>query len=168
MRNALVAVIILIFASLGCSLSRFVTTNDNKTATPTPTVSSPAPSPSQAATPDKPALVDTLKKWKGKYPYEVKFIENADVRARLSSLLGRDFADLKKNFNVETPIEIRSGILKAQACQAHNCGANNYYIFVDLVRDNFNVYHIEDSGVKTYFEKGKIKLPEDFEASLSE
>ena len=64
-------------------------------------------------------------------------------------------------------IEVENEIFKAGACEAHNCGSNNYLIFVDLQKDNINVFHIEDSGKKHYFENGEIKLPAKFAEDLN-
>ena len=46
--------------------------------------------------------------------------------------------------------------------EAHNCGGNEYYIYVDLNSGNVNVYHIKDGRTKTYFEQSKISLPSKF------
>jgi hypothetical protein len=109
----------------------------------------------------------TLRKSAGKYPYEVKLLENSELRTRLTKLLGGEWPDMKANWNVEIPIEIEGPVFKASACQAHNCAANNYVMFVDLDNDNINVYHIEeDKGAETYFEKGRIALPRKFEDEI--
>ena len=97
----------------------------------------------------------------------MKLIENKEMQARLKKLLGGDFAAMKDNFNVESPIEIVGGILMASGCQAHYCGPNTYYIFIDLAKDNINVIHIEDEKTSNYFEKGRIKLPQKFTDAMS-
>jgi hypothetical protein len=124
---------------LGCSISNLLNRNTVNIANvpkapPTPeakaaTPLSPTPSVSPSASP---SVITTLKKSAGKYPYEIKLLENAEIKTRLTKLLGADFADMKANWNVETPMEIESGILMASACQAHNCAANGYVMFVDL------------------------------------
>ena len=63
--------------------------------------------------------------------------------------MGPDFAAMKANWNVETPIEIENGIMMASGCEQHNCGANMYYMFVDLEKDNINVFHISENGTQT-------------------
>jgi len=170
MKNVLLVIACISFV-LGCSISNLFNRNAaNKVneAKPSPThTETPKPAPSPSVSPAATGLVSTLKRSAGKYPYEVKLLENADLRSRLGKLLGGEWADMKANWNVEIPIEIEGPIFRASACQAHNCAANNYVMFVDLDNDNINVYHIEEEkGTKTYFEKGKIALPKKFEEEL--
>jgi hypothetical protein len=160
---------------LGCSISKLLNQNAANTANeakPSPTLgakTTPSATPTPSVLPSaSPSVISNLKKSAGKYPYEVKLLENAELKARLSKLLGRDWPDMKANWNVETPMEIENGILMASACQAHNCAANGYVMFVDLNKDNINVYHIEeDKEMKTYFEKGKVELPKKFEEEVA-
>jgi hypothetical protein len=83
------------------------------------------------------------------------------MKSRLQKLLGVDFAAMKANWNVETPIEIEKDILMTSGCEKHNCGANIYYMFVDLERDKINVYHIKN-GRQVYTELDRIDLPKRF------
>lgn len=164
MKNILPLVVLMI-AVLGCDISKYVNSgkpDNSNTAKPTPSSDSKPSSPQPEATPSKPGVTSILKKSAGKYPYEIKLLDNAELKDRLKKLLGAEFAAMKANWNVETPMEIESGIFKASACEAHNCGSNNYILFVDLKNDNINVFHVEDSGTKHYFESGEIKLPEKF------
>jgi hypothetical protein len=156
-----------LIAALGCNLSNLRQQNSNLVdqtrPTPLPDVSStPAPSASPTPAP-KPPIGSMLKKSVGKYPYEIKMLDIPDLQARLQKLMGKDFAAMKKYWNVETPIEIDGSKLKMSGCQAHNCSGNMYVMFIDLDEDNVNIYHLNDDGVtKTYFEKGKIILPPKF------
>ena len=157
---------VLMIAVLGCDISKYVNSgkNDNANiAKPAPSVEpSPSSSPTPQATPVKPSVVSILKKSAGKYPYEIKLLDISEMKDRLKKLLGKDFADMKANWNVESPMKIEDGVFMANACEAHNCGANMYLLFVDLKRDNINVYHVNDDGTKHYFERGEIALPKDF------
>jgi len=171
MKNVLLVITCISFV-LGCSISNLFNRNAaNKVAEPKPSpthTATPTPSPSPGVSQTSTGIVSTLKKSAGKYPYEIKLLENAELKVRLTKLLGGGWQDMKANWNVETPIEIEGSIFRASACQAHNCAANNYVMFVDLDQDNINVYHIEeDKGTDTYFEKGKIALPEKFEEELT-
>lgn len=163
-------IVLLTLAVLGCDISKFVNSgrNDNGN-TPKPSPTSEAkhtPEPRKAESTPASTLAPTLKKWEGKYPTDVKLFDNEELRSRLKKLLGDDYSDLRFKFNVETPIEIEKGIFKASACEAHNCGSNTYYIFVDIQNDNVNVYHLKDGGKKTYFENGKFSLPKNFADEL--
>ena len=171
MKNILLIVVCTI-AVLGCDISKYVGgKNDNaNTAKPAPTAE-PKPSPTTNKRdfdekPPAPALGATLKKFVGKYPYEVKLLDNPALKDRLKQLLGPDFAAMKANWNVETPIEIENGIFMASACEQHNCGANTYYLFVDLEKDNINMLHVKN-GTQVYAEHGRIALPRKFKEQFA-
>lgn len=167
MKNSLLIVGLLV-AVLGCDISKLVNRakSDNPNgANPTPTVEakpSPSVSPKPSATPATSAFIDLLRRSKGKYPYQVKLLDVPDLNARLKKLLGGEFASMKKFWNVESPIEIENDIVMTSGCEAHNCGSNHYFLFVDLNNDDINVYHRQDSGTKHYYERGEIKLPTRF------
>lgn len=171
MKNIL-PMIVLVAAVLGCDISKLTNSSNGggaNSAKPTPTAESkpsPTASPTAEATPDKAELLDTLKKSKGKYPADIKLLDLGALNARLQKLLGKDFAAMKKNWNVETPMEVEGGVFMASGCEAHNCSSNHYLLFVDLNNDNINVFHLEDSGTKHYFESGEIKLPLKFADEL--
>jgi len=170
--------ILLIFvaavAVLGCDISKLTNSGRNdssSTPKPSPTVEarpSPTNSPKPAATTAAPGFIDILKRSKGKYPYDLKLLDMPDLSARLKKLLGGDFAVMKKFWNVETPVEIENDIAMTGGCEAHNCGSNHYLLFVDLKNDDINVYHVEDSGTKHYYERGEIKLPKKFADELGD
>ena len=173
--KSLLPVFVLLLAVLGCDLSKFTKGGDSN-ASPTPR-SSPAPTAtpktSTTASPapptsSKPAIFLTLKKSAGKYPYEMKLLENSELQARLKKLMGGDFNAMKSHWNVETPIEVDKDLVYASACEAHNCGSNTYYMYIDVAGDNINVYHVEDGKTKTFFESGKISLPPAFASKMEE
>ena len=171
MKNILLMVVCVI-AVLGCDISKYIgSKNDNSnTAKPSPTAE-PKPSPTinkhdYDEPPPASSVMLMLKKSAGKYPNDVKLLENVEMKGRLQKLLGADFAAMKANWDVETPIEIENGILMASGCEQHNCADNRYLMFVDLEKDNINVFHIEH-GTQTYNEHGKIDLPKKFAAELS-
>lgn len=158
---------------LGCNLSNLVksagSADPNSTQTsPTPkAAASPSPKPEPEATAEKPAFIAILKKSAGKYPSDIKLIENAEIKSRLQKLLGKDWPDMKAKFDVEMPNEIEDNIFKGEACEAHNCGDNRYIIYVDLGDGNINVFHIESGKTKKYLENGEIELPEKFAKDLA-
>ena len=167
---------VLALSVLGCNLSNLVKSagsanSDSAQAstTPTPKASTmPASKPEPESTVEKPAFIALLKKSAGKYPSDIKLVENTEIKSRLQKLLGKDWPDMKAKFNVEIPNEIEDNIFKGEACEAHNCGANRFIIFVDLGDGNINVFHIEDDRTKTYFESGEIKLPNKFADGLTD
>ena len=163
-------ILLLVVAVLGCDISKYLSGKNDNANGVRPTRTEPKPSPTinkhdYDEKPATPALSSTLKKFVGKYPYEVKLLDRPELKDRLKKLLGPDFAAMKANWNVETPIRIESGIFMASGCEQHNCGDNRYLIFVDLEKDNINVLHLEN-GTQTYAERGKIALPKKFESEV--
>jgi len=166
MKNLLTLAVLMI-AVLGCDISKFISSkNENlNAAKPSPTVESkpsPSASPTRKPTPAEPGLIAFLKKSVGKYPYEVKLLNNAELKGRLKNLLGKDFAAMDKYFDVQSPMEVVNDVLMTTGCESHNCGANQYLLFIDLKNDNINVFHVGDDGTKHYFEHGEISLPKKF------
>jgi len=162
------ALLLLVVCGLGCGLSRAgsnsaVAVNSpspQRTALPSPTLT-PVPS----ATPS--ALIDTLRHSSGKYPYELKLMENKELQSRIRKLMGDAYPKMKADFDVQTPVEISGVVFFTSGCEAHNCG-NIYYLAVDLSKDNINVIHVENERVTNYFEHGRIKLPEKFASQIPE
>lgn len=173
-KNALL-VLFLTAAVLGCDMSKFV--NGGNTANTNAAKPSPSPTPKPSATPEnkpqpestvaKPGYIALLRKSAGKYPSDIKLLENAEIKPRLQKLLGKDWSDMKAKFDVETPNEIEDNIFKGEACEAHNCGDNRFIIYVDLDDGNINVFHIESGKTKKYLENGEIELPEKFAKDLA-
>ena len=164
LRSAHLPVLVVLTAAvLGCNFSKLAGNNANNAvnATPSPTATeTPTPTPKPT-----PGIGDTMRRSPGKYPYELKLLENKDFQGRLRKIMGNDFNTLKSHFDVQTPIEVVNGIVMTSGCEAHNCG-NIYYIFIDTTKDNLNVIHVEDEKVTNYFEKGRIKLPEKFASQI--
>ncbi len=98
--------------------------------------------------------LDFLRNLNGKYPYEVKLLDNPTLEKRLKNLLGTRFGFLKETWAVESAIEIKNNIFIATACQAHNCGSTNFIIVVDLSKNVMYAGVREEEQVKTYSEDG--------------
>ena len=103
--------------------------------------------------------IEFLKEFNGKYPYEVKLLENSIIKKRLKNLIGDRFLFLKKTWAVETPMEIINNIFVASACEAHNCNMTNFIIAVNMTENIMYVGIREEGKIKTYTEDGS-KFPE--------
>lgn len=164
---------VLVVMMLGCDLSKLTksagTSNSNSAQSPTTPMATatPAKTPAPEATVEIPSYVAVLKKSAGKYPSDIKLLDIDGLKERLQKLLGNDMAEMKAKFDVEMPNEIEDSVFKGEACEAHNCGANRYIIYVDLKDGNINVYHVRDEKTKKYLENGEIKLPEKFAKDLA-
>ena len=91
-----------------------------------------------------------------------------DVGPRLEKLMGADYATMKKFWGTESPIKADGDVLMMSGCEPHNCGDNQYIMFIDTAKDNINVVHIKNGVAKDYKEKGDITLPKQFADELSE
>lgn len=99
--------------------------------------------------------LDFLKKANGKYPYEVKLLDNPVLTQRLKKLLGNNrFKFLNETWAVEIPMEFTNNIFVASACQAHSCYSTNFIIVVDFSKNVMFVGIREEDEVKTYSEDG--------------
>jgi hypothetical protein len=104
----------------------------------------------------------------GKTVSESKLWQNKAFSGRLRKLMGRDYATMRKFWNVETPIEKFGDFLMMTGCEKNNCADNRYVIFMDLGDGNINVVHI-GKGILTREWKGygQIALPPPFAQELS-
>jgi hypothetical protein len=93
-----------------------------------------------------------LKKYAGKYPHDVKLLNNTTLTTRLKKLLGNRYAFLKKTWAVETPIEINNNVFSAGGCQTHNCSDTNFIIVVDFSKNILYAGIREENKVKVYAE----------------
>lgn len=98
--------------------------------------------------------MDFLKDLNGKYPNDVKLLENKALTERLKKLLGDRYNFLKETWAVETPMEYSNNIFTASACQAHNCGSTNFIIIFDFLKNVMYAGIREEEKAKTYAEDG--------------
>lgn len=110
----------------------------------------------QKADSSAPANLNSLKKLNGKYPYNVKLLDNPALKKRLQKLLGNRFTFLKKTWAVETPIEIKNNVFVAKGCETHNCSSTNFIIVVNFTKNILYAGVREEDKVKTYSEDGSM------------
>ncbi|MCC7307975.1 MAG: hypothetical protein IT173_10435 [Acidobacteria bacterium] len=151
-----IALAVLLTAAACSSTSAPNTANSshaaNTAATPTPVAAS--------TTPVVDASLDLLKRSVGKTAAEIGLWENDAITARLEKLLGADYPAMKQTWQTQTPIEAEGSVLSLTGCENNNCGDNQYLMYIDTVNNNINVYRFKDGKMKTYTEKGEIKLPQ--------
>jgi hypothetical protein len=106
---------------------------------------------------DKPVSeLDYLRKFAGKYPMDVKLLEDPILSPRLEKILGDRFMFVMETWAVESPIEIRGDKFIASACQAHNCGNTNFIIVANISTNKISVGVREEGKTKTYTEATTI------------
>lgn len=97
----------------------------------------------------------------GKYPTDIKLFEDKDLTDRLKKLMGADYDEMVKNFNVVSPVKAENEVYRANGCMQHNCPGYYAFIYFDAKNDNLNVLIDRDGKVKEYAEKGKIEISEE-------
>ncbi|MDR4952144.1 hypothetical protein REB14_08170 [Chryseobacterium sp. ES2] len=127
---------------------------------PKDSVTTPKTDSAATAAPSAPAPDNVITKNVGKYPHDIKFFEDKGISERLKKLIGAEYGEMVKNFNVESPIASENGIYKLTGCKQHDCPGYATSIFYDAKNDNLNV-SIDKNGKATEFaEKGKITVSE--------
>jgi hypothetical protein len=164
MRKVLFIVCITAFA-IACGAPAN-TTNTNAPKSTAPNSSTPATASSAPVAPASP--LSSLKASVGKTAVDINLWDNKDVGPRLEKLMGADYATMKKFWGTESPIKADGDVLMMSGCEPHNCGPNQYVIFIDTAADNINVVHIKNGVAKDYKEKGNITLPKQFADELSQ
>lgn len=95
---------------------------------------------------------------KGKYPRDIKLLEESPFAQRIKILAGADYDAIVKNFNVESPIVEENGVYKTSGCLQNNCPGFSTTIYYDEKNDNLNIVTDQDGKTKGYNEKGKIEI----------
>jgi len=139
--------------------------NTTNTNSPASNSSTPSNTSRTAVAPASP--LSSLKASAGKTAVDIKLWDNKDVGPRLEKLMGADYATMKKFWGTESPIKADGDVLMMSGCEPHNCGDNQYVMFIDTANDNINVVHINKGVAKDYKEKGDITLPKEFADELS-
>ncbi len=111
-----------------------------------------------------PTAQNIITKNVGKYPHDIKLLEDKGLTERLKKLLGTQYDEMVKNFNVESPITSESGIYKLSGCKQHDCPGYATHIYYDEKNDNLNVSIDKNGKVTDFAEKGKITVSESLKA----
>jgi len=76
--------------------------------------------------------LDFLIKLNGKYPHEVKLLDNPILKKRLKKMLGSQYNFMKSIWQVEIPIAINDGFFYVWAMQAHSGGDPGVILMADI------------------------------------
>lgn len=131
--------------------------NDSTAAPKTDSVASSSPSSSVSAD-------NIITKSVGKYPHEIKLFEDKIITDRLKKLVGSQYDEMVKFFNVESPVVSENEIYKLNGCKQHDCPGYATTIYYDSKNDNLNVSIDKNGKVTDFTEKGKITVPETLKA----
>ncbi len=107
--------------------------------------------------------LEYTKKYKGKYPQDVKLFKTNPLKTRLIKLLGNKYKEFEDYIVVQDPLLIQEDVLFSSGCAAHLCGYDMAAICIYYKTDNILV-GIFDSGkyFTEYSEKpvSKEKYPQ--------
>lgn len=106
------------------------------------------------------AATEIITKNEGKYPHDIKLFEDKNFAERVKKLVGKEYDEMLKNFNVEGPIVSDNGIYKLHGCKQHDCPGYATSIYYDSKNDNLNVSIDKNGKVTDFAEKGKITVSE--------
>lgn len=101
-------------------------------------------------------ILEGLKKFKGKYPFEAKLFQDSAFADRLKKLLGDRYNFLKENWTLATPIELSNNIFIASGCKAHFCNSTNFIVVYDFSSNVMYAGIRDENNVKAYSEDGTI------------
>lgn len=123
------------------------------------------PTPDSVATSSPSTVTDNvITKNVGKYPHEIKLFEDKGITDRLKKLVGSQYDEMVKFFNVESPVVSENEIYKLNGCKQHDCPGYATTIYYDSKNDNLNVSIDKNGKVTDFTEKGKITVPETLKA----
>jgi hypothetical protein len=91
-----------------------------------------------------------LAKYKGKYPSEVKLLNNINLKNKLIKLIGKErYQYMNQTWAVEGGIGVENNMFDASGCEQHNCDMTNFIIVVDIEKDILYVgYRVENEIYK--------------------
>lgn len=92
----------------------------------------------------------------GKYPHDIKFFEDKNITERLKKLVGNQYEEMVKYFDVTTPISLEHDIYILKGCKQHDCPGYSTKIYYDPKNDNLNVSIDNNGKISDFNEKGKI------------
>lgn len=93
---------------------------------------------------------DYLKNLDGKYPFEVKLLENVLLQKKIKKLIGNRFDFLKNKWSTEVPIKIEDGFFIASGCEQHNCNNTNFIIIIELSTNKTFVGIREENEIEIF------------------
>ncbi|MDJ1480689.1 hypothetical protein QNI16_09355 [Cytophagaceae bacterium YF14B1] len=107
-----------------------------------------------ASTQSDKASLSFLTELNGKYPHNIKLLDNEVLKPRLQKLLGSQYDYMVSIWEVETPIEIENGLLYTSAMQAHSGGDPGAVLMADVTKNVLYVAIRQDGNAKVYSEDG--------------
>ena len=102
--------------------------------------------------------LDFLKKFNGKYPYQVKLLDHPKLKERLKKMLGSQYDYIKKIWEVGAPMEINKRLFYAYGGQAHSGGETGVILMADI-ENNVLFVGIRNEGKEEFYSEKEINVP---------
>ncbi|WP_347218595.1 hypothetical protein [Chryseobacterium sp.] len=136
-----------------------ISTDTLATVMPKDSTAAPKADSIKSAAPSTASTIEAITKNDGKYPHDIKLFEDKSLAERLKKLTGKDYDEMVKNFDVESPIVSEDGIYKLHGCKQHDCPGYATSVYYDSKNDNLNVSIDKNGKITEFAEKGKITVP---------
>lgn len=104
----------------------------------------------------------------GKTASEAKMWSKPVLVQRLQSMMGSEYGQMRRLWNIETPIRKFGDFLMMSGCEKENCSANRYVIVIDMADGIVNVIRIKLGETKLWKENEEIELPPPFADEFAE
>ncbi len=85
----------------------------------------------------------------------------------LKEVLGDKIHDLKKDWNVISPVNRSNNIFSISGCRQNNCPESLWVIYADIADNIVNVYHFEKNNLTIYKGKELIQLTPSMQETLN-
>lgn len=96
--------------------------------------------------------LDTLQNLVNKSVIGTSLLTKSSLTPRLKTILGKEYDEMVKNWNTETPFIKEGDILHASGCKQHDCTTYSYDLFIDLKANKINVYKFSKSTLTVFTE----------------
>jgi len=99
-----------------------------------------------------------LEGFNGKYPHDIKLLDNPVLKRRLQKMLGSQYDFMKSIWDVEVPVEINDGLFYAWGMQAHSGGDPGAVLVADI-RNNVLYVGIRKDAHEQLYSEDKSNAP---------
>ncbi|MFH6995970.1 hypothetical protein [Flavobacterium sp. FlaQc-48] len=96
--------------------------------------------------------LDTLQNLVDKSVIGTHLLTKSSLAPRLKTLLGKDYDEMVKNWNTETPFTKEGDVLHASGCKQYDCTNYSYDLYIDSKANKINVYKFSASKLDVFTE----------------
>ncbi len=127
-----------------------------------------APGNQTAVATPPPAPWSILKEHIGGYIDDSLFFAQPEVTEGLKAVLGPDYANLRSDWNVVSPMNMSNNIITITGCKHDACDKSMWMLFMNTTNNIINVYHLTPKILYIYEGKELMGLPKSMNESLDQ